>query len=54
MRRPTQTPTVENFTRVETFGSPYHHWVEVTVAVDDPNAFTFHQRIVMENIIGNK
>jgi hypothetical protein len=54
MRRPPQIPTVENFTRVEGFGSPYHHWLEVSVAGDDPNVFTFHQRIVAPNILGNK
>jgi len=54
MRRPPQTPTVENFTRVEVFGSPYHHWVEVKVSAEDSNVFAFHQRLVPANILGNK
>lgn len=40
----------ENFTRVETFGSPYHHWVHVTIDADDPGVFTFRQRIVSSNL----
>jgi len=44
------TPALENFTRVETFGTPYHHWLEVTVEADDPNVFTFRPRIVRENL----
>ena len=52
-RRPLQgatEPLVENFTRLETFGDPIHHWVQVTVDADDPNVFTFRQRIVPANI----
>jgi hypothetical protein len=45
------TPAVENFTRVETFGSPNHHWVQVTVDADDPQVFTFRQRIVVPNVV---
>jgi hypothetical protein len=41
---------LENFTRVETFGSPYHHWVHVTVDASDPNVFTFRPRIVEANL----
>src|SRR5207253_10181107 len=44
------TPALENFTRVETFGSPYHHWIHVTVDVNDPNVFTFRPRIVAANL----
>ena len=43
------TPALENFTRVETFGSPYHHWVHVTVEASDPNVFTFRPRLVAAN-----
>jgi hypothetical protein len=43
-------PALENFTRVETFGSPNHHWVQVTVDPSDPNVFSFRQRIVSANI----
>jgi len=44
------TPALENFTRVETFGTPYHHWVHVTVEASDPNVFTFRPRIVTANL----
>lgn len=44
-------PAPENFTRVETFGTPNHHWLHVTVDPQDPNVFTFRPRIVQENII---
>ena len=44
------TPGVENFTRVETFGTPYHHWIHVTVDADDPAVFTFHPRILAANL----
>jgi len=30
-------PSIENFSRLETFGSPNHHWVEVSVDPNDPN-----------------
>jgi hypothetical protein len=40
----------EHFTRVETFGSPYHHWVHVTVDTNDPNVFTFRPRLVTANL----
>ena len=41
---------VENFTRVETFGHPYVHWVRVTVDPSDRGVFTFHQELVPENV----
>jgi hypothetical protein len=44
-------PSIENFLRVETFGSPNHHWVHVTVDPNDPNVFTFRPRIVSANVI---
>ena len=37
--------------RVETFGAPNHHWLQVTVEVDEPQVFTFRQRIVAANVI---
>jgi hypothetical protein len=49
-RRPNVT-AIENFTRVETFGQPNHHWLHVTVDPADPNVFTFRQRIVLPNIM---
>lgn len=45
------TPALENFRRVETFGSPDHHWVHVTVEPNDPAVFTFRPRIVAANVI---
>jgi hypothetical protein len=42
---------LENFTRVETFGQPDHHWLHVTVDDMDPNVFTFRQRIVEANLV---
>ena len=40
---------VDNFTRVETFGQPSHHWVQASVDYADPNLFVFRQRIVEPN-----
>lgn len=45
------TPALENFRRVETFGSPNHHWVHVTVEPNDPAVFTFRPRIVAANVV---
>jgi hypothetical protein len=44
-------PSLENFLRVETFGTPNHHWLHVTVDSNDPNVFTFRPRIVAANVI---
>jgi len=44
-------PGFENFTRVETFGAPSHHWVQAYVRRDDPNVFSFRQRIVAPNVL---
>lgn len=41
---------VENFTRVETFGSPYVHWVRVVVDPATSWVFTFHQELVDANL----
>ena len=41
--------TVENFTRVETFGSPDVHWVRGSVDTGDPNVFTFDQELIEAN-----
>lgn len=40
----------ENFTRVETFGSPDMHWVRVTVDPADPGLFRFNAEIVKANV----
>ena len=45
------TPALENFRRVETFGSPDHHWIHVTVDPNDPAGFVFRPRIVAANVI---
>jgi hypothetical protein len=44
-------PSLENFLRVETFGTPNHHWLHVTVDPNDPNVFTFRPRIVAANVM---
>ena len=44
-------PSLENFLRVETFGTPNHHWLHVTVDLNDPNVFAFRPRIVPANVI---
>ena len=44
------TTAFEHFTRVEGFGTPYHHWVHVTVDPEDPNVFTFRPRLVPRNL----
>jgi predicted phosphodiesterase len=40
----------ENFTRVETFGSPDTHWIRVTVDPTDPQVFSFKAQIIPENV----
>ncbi len=42
---------IENFTRVETFGSPDVHWLLATVDYSNPNLFIFEPRIVKSNMI---
>lgn len=44
-------PALENFKRVETFGTPDHHWLHVTIDPNDPNVFTFRPRIVAANVL---
>ena len=44
---------IENFTRVETFGYPYTHWVRGIVDPKDPNVFSFRQEIVGENLVNH-
>jgi hypothetical protein len=41
---------IENFTRVETFGYPYSHWVRGIVDPADPKVFRFREEIVKENL----
>jgi hypothetical protein len=40
---------LENFTRVEGFGTPNVHWVKVSVNARDPNVFMFEQKLIEEN-----
>jgi len=51
--KPFQDPatgqTLENFTRVETFGSPDVHWVRATVNPNDPKVFTFRLELIEAN-----
>ena len=42
---------LENFTRVETFGTPDIHWLIATVDYANPNLFIFEPRIVKDNVI---
>ncbi|HYU85887.1 MAG TPA: hypothetical protein VEK80_13895 [Kribbellaceae bacterium] len=42
---------VENFTRVQTFGSAQNHWVSATVDPPDPSVFEFHQHVVAANLL---
>ncbi len=42
--------TVENFTRVQTFGSGQNHWVSADVDLRDPQVFTFRQHVVRANV----
>jgi hypothetical protein len=44
-----QDDLVENFTRLQTFGSPNVHWVKVTVDPASHDVFTIHQMIVKGN-----
>jgi hypothetical protein len=46
---PVSGRTLENFTRVETFGSPDIHWVRATVNPKDPKVFTFRQELIEAN-----
>ncbi|MDP8992707.1 MAG: hypothetical protein M3N31_06625 [Actinomycetota bacterium] len=41
--------TVENFTRVESFGSPDIHWVRGSVDTGNPEVFTFRQELIEAN-----
>jgi len=44
---------IENFTRVETFGTPDVHWIRGSVDPKDPNLFEFRQEIVEENLVNH-
>jgi hypothetical protein len=40
---------IENFTRLQTFGSDQNHWVSARIDPNDAQVFTFHQHIVKAN-----
>ena len=42
--------TIQNFTRVEVFGSPQGHWVRVRIDPDRNEVFSFQQEWVEENL----
>jgi hypothetical protein len=42
---------LENFTRVETFGSPVVGWVRAGVNTSDPEVFTFQPETIEENTV---
>ena len=42
---------VENFTRVQTFGSAFNHWVELVVDPSSANLWTFKTHIVKANVV---
>jgi hypothetical protein len=44
------TPALENFTRVETYGTPYSHWVQISVDATQPSVFSYQSRIVGSNV----
>ncbi len=45
---------IEDFTRVETFGTPDVHWLRVTVDFRDPDLFSFRQEIVEKNRVNHQ
>jgi hypothetical protein len=53
MTSSTSGERVENFTRVETFGSPTVGWVRAGVDTSDPEVFTFQPETVEENTVEN-
>ena len=44
-----QAHLIQNFTRLETFGSPNVHWVKATVDPRNPNVFSFETMLVPGN-----
>lgn len=45
---------IENFTRVETFGSPDVHWLRARVDLNNPRLFSFSEEIVPENLVDHQ
>ncbi len=50
MRRRGSDPAIENVTRVEGFGDPFHHWVQIDVEPKNPSVFAIRERIVPANV----
>ena len=48
--RDSRERVLETFTRVQTFGTPDHHWIEAIVDYDNPNVFEFRARVVKANL----
>lgn len=44
----------QNFTRVETFGSPESHWVRVTLDPSAPQLFRFKAELVLGNLVNGE
>jgi hypothetical protein len=44
---------LENFTRVEVFGSPDVHWVRIVVEPDNPSLFVIRPEIVRANLVNH-
>jgi hypothetical protein len=49
----TSRRSIENFTRVATFGYPDTHWVRAIVDPKDPQVLSFRQEIVKENLVNH-
>ncbi len=47
---PVSRRRLDNFTRLEVFGSPHLHWVRVRVDAADPQVFRFRQELVPEHL----
>jgi hypothetical protein len=45
------TPGLENFKRIETFGTPDHHWLKVIADPSDDDVFAFQPRMVRANFV---
>jgi hypothetical protein len=43
---------LENFTRLETFGAPDFHWINVRVDPGDPRVFRITEQLIPENLEG--
>jgi hypothetical protein len=51
MPNATRQTSLGCFTRLGTFGTPNHHWVEVSVDPNGSNVFSIRQRIVAANVV---